>query len=264
MIALPKPPNPSTPALRAAYFVLTTALASAALATPSAAQSGRPVGVGVIWMPKFEGSDDYQTLPVPIGGFRWRNVSLDNGALKMTLADVSGGRFGLVASYRPGREEKDAPELRGIGDVDDAVDLGGFAQLNLGAISLEARATYDVAGEGGTSAVTTAAYRAQMTPRTMFIPSIRASWADGDYMNAVFGLSDRQSAASGLEAYSPGSGLKDLGAAFTVVHALTNRWVLTGSTGYTRLSDKAADSPIVREAGSRDQRYAILGATYSF
>ncbi len=59
--------------------------------------------------------------------------------------------------------------------------------------------------------------------------------------------------ATGLAAFDPNSGFYAIGAVAGLTHKLGRNWGLQGYAGYDRLIGDAADSPIVRAFGSRDQ-----------
>jgi outer membrane protein len=87
---------------------------------------------------------------------------------------------------------------------------------------------------------------------TIFSIGPRARWADNDFHDAYFGV-PVAIPASGLAAYNPGSGFYAVGARAGLTQRLGRNWGLFGYAGYDRLIGDAADSPIVRQLGSRDQ-----------
>jgi outer membrane protein len=59
--------------------------------------------------------------------------------------------------------------------------------------------------------------------------------------------------ASGLPAFQPRSGFYAAGVMAGLTYRLGRNWGLRSYVGYDRLINDAADSPIVRNFGSRDQ-----------
>ena len=94
----------------------------------------------------------------------------------------------------------------------------------------------------------------------------RLSFADSEYMSTYFGVSSGEATASGgrLAAYDAGGGFRDVGLEFGAEYAWSDRITLYGDAGYRRLVGDAADSPIVKRAGSENQFTAGLGLTYRF
>lgn len=89
------------------------------------------------------------------------------------------------------------------------------------------------------------------------------SWANDAYMDSFFGIDNAQSAASGLEPFEAEAGFKDVGLALRLNYGLTEHWAILTSGEYKRLLGDAADSPIVTDEGSADQR-SFLAASYRF
>ena len=90
------------------------------------------LGVGAAVAPLYEGSDEYRVAPFPIiapdfggdGPRRFEFRGLDD--IRLHALRFGGLSAGPLAGYRFGREEDDADVLRGLGDVDGGVVLGGF------------------------------------------------------------------------------------------------------------------------------------------
>ena len=77
--------------------------------------------------------------------------------------------------------------------------------------------------------------------------------SDDRYQRAYFGIDPATAAATGLPAFNPGGGIHAVGAAAGLTRMISPRWGVHGFAGYDRLVGDAADSPIVRNFGSRDQ-----------
>ena len=92
----------------------------------------------------------------------------------------------------------------------------------------------------------------------------RLTWSDNGYHDAWFGVSPAAAATSGLPAYDPGSGIQAAGAAASFLTQLGPNWGIYAYAKYDRLVGDAADSPIVRTFGSRDQLSGGLALTYTW
>ena len=102
------------------------------------------------------------------------------------------------------------------------------------------------------------------TERLKLAAGPRLSFASAKYMNTYFGVTPAESLASGLAAYRPGGGFRGAGLGGTATWDIDRNWFVRADATWTRLSDDAAASPIVRAAGSRDQFTVGLGAAYRF
>lgn len=92
----------------------------------------------------------------------------------------------------------------------------------------------------------------------------RIEWGNGRHQRAYFGLTPQEAAASGLQPYSPGSGVQSLGGTLGALYQLSPHWGLAAYGRYDRLTGDAADSPITRNFGSRDQYSAGIAVSYTF
>ncbi|MGB3377855.1 MAG: MipA/OmpV family protein, partial [Allopontixanthobacter sediminis] len=92
----------------------------------------------------------------------------------------------------------------------------------------------------------------------------RVTLVDSNYSSAYFSVAPEDSAASGLPAYSADGGVQAVGATVGYLRQFTPRWGIYSYAKYDRLVGDAADSPIVRQYGSRDQISGGLALTYTF
>jgi len=214
--------------------------------------------------PRYEGAEDYKISAFPFFDIKWRNVFLNaRKGLGVFLPGDSPVTIGLALSYTLGRDEDDSDDLEGLGDVDGGLTANGLIEwkiikgTSLG-IHYERQVTgeetgYQVHGELG--------FRAFLPPRFILKPSLRATFASNEYMDAFFGVTSKQSARSGLREYRPEAGLKSVGMQIMLIYPFMEKWGLQVLGGYDRLVGDAADSPVVRDA---DQFSAGLGLSYSF
>jgi outer membrane protein len=92
----------------------------------------------------------------------------------------------------------------------------------------------------------------------------RLSWADKEYQRAYFGVTPAMSAATGLAAFDPGSGLRGVGGATSLSYQFTPQWGIQAYGRYERLVGDAGRSPLIRTYGSRDQFSAGLALSFTF
>jgi outer membrane scaffolding protein for murein synthesis (MipA/OmpV family) len=257
-------------------ILVNLALATAPVLAQSDASTGDwslRLGGAALVVPSYEGSDSAAVRPVPLVDLQWRDlVFLDSrrglGANLIRVDDPRGRgslKIGPFANWRFARKEGDDDDLRGLGDVKGGVDVGAFAQYSLGRIDLNLTGKRNASDRdlGGTVEFG-ARYRLAPIGRTMvsFGPSV--TWADSDYMKSYFGVAADKVLASGLAAYVPSAGVKDVGIGVLAVHPFAGNWALSGFGGYTRLVGDAADSPLVKQRGSANQLSFGLGLSYKF
>ncbi|MEA3011730.1 MAG: MipA family protein [Sphingomonadales bacterium] len=244
------------------------ALAGAALlslaAAPASAQDdqvprGRIVtlGMGAQVSPQYPGADSYAIGPFPNFGLRRPGEpiafeSADDGAGFGFLGYDSVIDFGPAVRFQSKRDEDDvgAP----VGNVGFTVEVGGFVDIKPSQnfrIRAELRR-----GLGGHRAwVGSLGADLILRDDQNYFVSIgpRLRWGDNRYHDAYYGLPFSIPAVGLPAAYNPRGGISAVGAIANLNHRLGRNWGLQAYAGYDRLVRDAADSPIVRVFGSRDQ-----------
>ncbi len=235
------------------------------------------LGVGPSISPHYEGDDKYEVSVIPAVSLRWRDlVEVNNNEVRLVAfnklfnadgGNVGGGnlRFGPTFSVDFGRDEDRSPDLMGLGDVDTSLELGAFVAYTEGRMRLRARARHDIIdGHGGGTLRLDAAYTVFQAAPVALGVNVSSTWATGNYMRSYFGVSPAQSAASGLPAFDPGAGFKDVGAEVNTNYIFASQWAVVATAGYKRLLGGAADSPLVRQRGSANQLAFQTFLVYSF
>ena len=238
--------------------ILAAALLATAIAAPAAAQEGRgwtvTAGLGAQIAPKFYGSRDHSIFPLPNFGLRREGRPMpfeapDDSFGFGILGQDSAFNFGPVGRLVAKREEDDVGAA--VGDVGLTIEAGGFAQAFVGRnFRIRGELRQGINGHGGLVGDISADFIFRDDDNTIFSIGPRAHWADNDFHDAYFGV---PAATPGLAAFNPGSGFYAVGGRAGLTQRLGRNWGLFGYAGYDRLIGDAADSPIVRERGSRDQ-----------
>lgn len=217
--------------------------------------------------PRFPGSDEVFLLPfidVSITrGDRPFEYEAADQSVSFSLIKGTGFAFGpaiqLEGSRR--REETDLP----IDEVGTSIEAGGFVDVWLGS-SIRARGELrkGVTGHKGLVGDVMLDYVARDGDKWLFAVGPRFSLADRKYQEAYFGVNPAASARTGLPVYTPDGGVHSVGAAATTLYQLDRNWGLYGYAKYERLIADAADSPIVRTIGSRNQFSGGVALTFTF
>ena len=265
-----------TRALLPRLAVLIAAAAVAFSATPAAAQDDESddrdwivtIGAGAGVSPKYPGADSYGLGPIAIFGFRREGSPLpfeapDEGTGFGFLGDESTFDFGPSLQFVSKRQEEDvgAP----VGDVGFTVEAGAFAHLFLGEnFRIRAEGRRGIGGHDGWVGDLFADLVLRDEDSYVFSIGPRARWGDDNYHDAYFSVTPAVAAATGLPVYDAGDGFHSMGVYAGLTYMLDRSWGLYGFAGYDRLIGDAADSPIVRSFGSRNQYSAGLGIFYSF
>ncbi|HEX4739306.1 MAG TPA: MipA/OmpV family protein [Allosphingosinicella sp.] len=226
------------------------------------------LGVSVHASPQYPGARTLIIAPIPSIDLRHvgdpiRFQAPDQSTSLGVLGHRSGFDFGPAGTIRLKRDEDDvgAP----VGDVGFTVEAGAFVRTWVGPhLRLRAEGRKGIGGHHGLVGDLSADFVLRDDDRTIFSIGPRLHFADEAFENAYFGISPAASARTGIPVYRPGGGLYGAGAVAGVFHQLSPAWGVNAYAGYNRLVGGAADSPIVRRFGSRDQLSAGLGLTYTF
>ena len=215
--------------------------------------------------PDYAGSDDYETSLAPYFRINWKDTIVFGGrSLRARFYNHAGLSLGPLARLRGGRDEDDNKDLRGLGDDDRALELGGFLRYRTGPYRLRLNAVQDVAGGHNGAVVEMGAGLQVPFDRPWFLLMGKATWADQDYTNSYFGISARQAAGSGLRPFRASAGIRDVGFSLSSRLPLWRGLALVAVLNYERLLGDAADSPLTAGLGDANQLSASTGLIYRF
>lgn len=238
--------------------------------TPDGAHGFVAIGAGAA--PEYDGADTYQAIPLVVADIERNGRSLEFRGT-MARADLLTSDLlaaGPVINLRLPRDNDMGGRVALLDKVDLAVELGGFVGVRLGGdakgqgqVALDVALTADVTGEhDGVLATASASYAALRSRQAWLNLDVQTTYGDKAFQRTYFGVTPREARASGLPAYRPGSGLRDAQVGATAGFQFNERWGVLGRVSYSRLLGDAADSPIVRDEGSRNQ--FLVGAAISY
>jgi MipA family protein len=94
----------------------------------------------------------------------------------------------------------------------------------------------------------------------------RIGWGDRNYMETYFGVTPGEAAASPIidTAYSPSGGLRYAGGYGGLGYRFGHHWQTWANVSVHQLASGPADSPIVRQIGSRTDVAGGIGVKYTF
>jgi outer membrane protein len=243
-------------------------------ATAGAASTGWTVSVGggLLAGPAFPGSSDYQVQAVPSVRLAYQDVffaSVEEG-VGYNLVNTGPWRVTPLLAVDFGRDADgdslfrvagdSSTALVGFADIDTTLQAGVRVTRPLGDWQTSLNVRRGLNGHKGLTAEVAMEKASTVTPgqqggagRWTLVTGPRASWGDGKYNDAYFGVTPAASAGSGLPVYRAASGLVSAGWGLTMIGSLEGDWSMVGFVRYNRLLGDAADSPLVRQRGSADQ-----------
>ena len=242
------------------FFILACALLICGPALAQGRPGGEPprewdvsLGAAGLWRPTFEGSDRSRFRPLPLVTVKWRDtISFGEGGLS---AQWHGRhlRVGGGLTFDPGRKDHSTggifdsgdDRLKGLGTINFALGVRGFAEYRMGPLAVELSGTKFTGGRNsGILANLGLSLALPLAPKLVLIPNIRATWADRTTMQTYFGVSAPQAAASVFPVFNAGAGLKDVRGGATLIYSLNRHWYVGGNASVSRLMNAAARSPI--------------------
>lgn len=246
------------------------------------------VAIGGAFLPSYEGSDDYNLTPgVLVRGkvagmpFFSRGTNLHLDVVHNNGKDGWDIGFGPVLNVRfnrTGRIKDD--RVKALGKLDTAVEVGAWGGIaKTGVITsaydnLSFRVSYmkDVAGAHKSYILTPAIeYATPLSETTLFGLSLSADYVGKGYGRYYYDIDLAGSQASGLGVYGAAgdeAGFAKLNVGVVGAKSLSGDlrkgWALFAVGGYGRILGDYSDSPIVEDAGDRDQWLGGLGVAYTF
>jgi outer membrane scaffolding protein for murein synthesis (MipA/OmpV family) len=247
---------------------LLAVLLAALIMIPEAQAGQYSIGGGIGVQPDYEGSSDYELVPVPAGQAKFDNgmyVKLLGLNLKANLIPSNFWRLGPVYNYRQERgdvENNRVDRMRDISDANEFGIFGGFEWENWYVF-------LDILGDTGNAydgyyGTLKGGYNWIMSKEWALSIGGFTTYADDDYMSTYFGVNAADSAASGLPIYDADEGFKDVGLDLGVNWAFAQRWNLRGLLQVKQLvGDADDDSPVVDE-GSETQLFTAVLVLFKF
>lgn len=219
--------------------------------------------------PKWDGSSRYGLGGMPSISFRRASepetFSAPDDNFDITF--FTGKRFaiGPVASLRPGRSSEGG-RLEGLDTYPWTVEAGVFAEFwpIEDQLRLRGELRHGLRSNDGFSADIMADY-VQNYGQLTLSGGPRLVLADDHVMDLKYGVSPEAALRNGtLAAFDPKGGVVSVGLSAAQSYVWSKEWTTTLYQRFDYMVGDAADSPIVKDLGSRNQFTFGVGATYSF
>jgi outer membrane protein len=280
-------------------FLIPLALTATFIATPVSAQdapSGAEfdvnrdtitAGVAGVYLTDYEGSNDYRWVPAPAatGSIKGYGFTLAGNRLSVDLIrnqpgptwDLQAGPIGVVNFNRSNSKSIDDRRVRALGEVDTAIELGGYVGIGKTGVitspydSLSVTVSYrhDVAGAHDSAIWQPSInYLTPLSTKAAVAFFGSAERAGRGYATTYFSVSPTQTIASGLPTYNARGGWKNYTLGGLATYSLTGNLLhgvkLVAGGTYRRMLNDFADSPLTSVAGSKDQWLGAVGLAYTF
>jgi outer membrane protein len=227
------------------------------------------IGAEASAVPRYDGSNSYVFRPVPLFDVRRAGTPprfrSPREGFGVGILDTGAFRLGPVGKMRYPRKEGDDANLRGLGDIDWTLEIGGFAEYwPTHWLRAYAEVRQGVSGHHGlvSDILVDAVYH--LNPQLTLSAGPRLSLQTDKAVSPYFDVTAEQSAASGLPVYDAGGGVTSWGLGAQAHYQWSPQWATYTYVEYQRLVGDVANSPLVSLRGTRDQFQLGVGVTYSF
>jgi len=243
------------------------------------------VGVGGVYGPSYDGSDDYVLSPVPVVQGKYKGVTLTprpGGVALDFIPDGDDARIGFslgpvaTVSFNRNRQIKD-PVVRAAGKLDAAIEVGASGGVtaykllsDYDSLTLSADVKWDVNGAyKGMTWSPSISYLTPLSKAILVTTSVSARHVDDKFARYYYSVTPGQSAASGLPVYGAKGGWDSVNAGLLV------GWDLSGDLrdgglalfaigNYSRMLNDGKDTPYTSIRGDADQWTVGGGVAYTF
>ena len=241
-------------------------LSLALVLAASYAWAGGMIGLGAGVAPDYEGSDDYQAVPMFLLNQNFdsgRYIKLTGPNLKVNLLASKNYSLGPVLNYRPERDDVDNNQVDKMDKVDAALEAGVFGGIGIDNWLFDIEILADVSdAHDGYTVQPAAGYRWKAAPTLTLTPKVFFTYANEDYMSTYFSVNSSNRGKSTLSDYDADAGIKDVGVNLVASYTPWESWGLMGLVSYKKLLNDAKDSPIVDDEGNDNQFTAGVLLTY--
>jgi outer membrane scaffolding protein for murein synthesis (MipA/OmpV family) len=267
-------------------FAVIVALVCALLVAHSAQAQDMPfgidnvpniVGIGGGMLPDYYGSDDYSGGAAPF--FKYTPEKTEYYAmliatqLYVNLANHPTLRFGPTLNYRFGRnDDVDDSVVKKMEEIDGTFEAGAFvgyewkdSQNPLHRWGITVDILGDVGNEHkGYLVSLSARYWYPVSKMIDIGVAVGTTYADSNYMEKYFGVSEKDSERTGLPVFKAEDGIREVRVIPAVVMHFSPQWHAGIGVRYARLLDDAEDSPVVDDRGDANQWIYGLAVAYAW
>ncbi len=235
---------------------------------PTAYAANYAIGGGLGVAPDYEGSSDYEMVPLIAGSARFDNgmyIQLLGFNLRANVIPSNTWRLGPVYNYRAERNNVENNQVDRMQDVSDANELGIFGGFEWNNWFVFLDILEDVGdAHDGWYATLKGGYNWVINEAWMLSMGGHATYANDDYMETYFGVSAADAARSGLNQYDAEGGMKDYGIDLGLNWNFASSWALRGLVRVSQLVGDADDGSPVVDEGSETQLFGGVMVMFKF
>lgn len=238
---------------------------------PATGWSGS-LGVGAVNEATYLGSPNRRTMAVPFVELNYTTENLGSfmlgqQGLAWVFPQIGGFTVGAQLAMDQGRYTRKHDgfipygdtRLAGMDEVKSSAEAG--VMVGYGPVSLSVRQSIGSKGHEGLVADLGVESSLQYNESFGMSFSLGARWADENYMQSFFGVTNAEAAASRFDAFTAGAGVGSGTASVMAQYHLKGSWYALAGVNYTQLLGDAKKSPISEKNGSVT---GFAGITWNF
>lgn len=232
------------------------------------------LALGPVVTSDYEGSDDYELQPLMIARWDRRGafVEFRGDTLRANVIPMSLFQAGPMLRYHRARKSVADSRVDSMRDISSAIEAGGFVGVMLRdpqkprrRLGLRVETLKDVSGSyDGSQTALVLEGGWPFSDRWSIDAEIASHYASSKYMNTYFSVDANNAGLSGLPQFHAGAGFEDVGLNLMLSHQISGHWGIGLIGTYKRMLGDAGASPVVADAGSRNQLVGGLVATWTY
>ena len=223
-------------------------------------------GLGAL-KPNYKGSNQYEVSGFPFIDIKYKKIFFLNfrEGLGVNVLHAPNFRVGAAFNFYGSRDKDDSAYLQGFQDVDAGFDAGVFGSISFEKFSAKLKFRQDISNNHEGHLISgRLVYKAIESRKLIANLNIKTTYANDNYMKTYFGVTNSQASSSGFKEFNANGGIKDVGAGTSVIYPFNKYWSFITIANYIRLLNDAANSPLVENAGSKNQFWLGIGVAYRF
>jgi len=223
-------------------------------------------GLGAL-KPNYKGSNQYEVSGFPFIDIKYKKIFFLNfrEGLGVNVLHAPNFRVGAAFNFYGSRDKDNSAYLQGFQDVDAGFDAGVFGSISFEKFSAKLKFRQDISNNHEGHLISgRLVYKAIESRKLIANLNIKTTYANDNYMKTYFGVTNSQASSSGFKEFNANGGIKDVGAGTSVIYPFNKYWSFITIANYTRLLNDAANSPLVENAGSKNQFWLGIGVAYRF
>lgn len=223
------------------------------------------MGAGFGFINDYMGSDNYKRAVIPLVEVNVKNQLLLQGTkVRWNVYHHELFKVGPLINYRFGRKEKANDALTGMGDIENALEVGAFFEGNWQGFLYVGDIRQSLKSQQGVVGQLQLGHGLYQSERVLVVTGVRSFWGNRRHNMSNFGISAEQALTTDYDIYRPTAGFRNAELALYARYDVGSnlRFEMVSLVGKV-LGDRA-DSPLVRDEGSATQLLMGFGARVTF